>query len=173
METTSAKETFSRLLPTVLLPNPVDIVFVLRHIDPAHYDHRIEHGLAMIKRGWGLRLITPYEPNTWGEATHCMWLAKDISARSIAIVTEEFHMPRAFLTFVRAREMFNNRVRLYPYTIPDLREGLGSDEEGRILAYRSFGHVASYEEGVEHLCLLLNRDSSSLLGTSLARQSPL
>ncbi len=74
------------------------------------------------------------------------------SGNDLTIVTSAYHLPRAFLTFVRVLQDrgLAARVRLWPAPAPSAMAQLAG-EWAKIAAYQAKGDVASYEDGLRYL----------------------
>lgn len=97
------------------------------------------------------------EQGDWIAAT-----ARDLGLESIALVVSPYHLPRAYLTFVKCFEQADVNIALYPApvhiapSVPAPETGLTSwelvpGEVERILTYQEKGDVATYEELQEYL----------------------
>ncbi|MFC4019927.1 YdcF family protein [Micromonospora sp. GCM10011542] len=134
-------------------------------------------------RGLGLRRIdgvvlqTAPAPNTGLQAA---WIAQQVRAlgiASIALTVSSYHLPRAYLTVLKAASTLEVRLPIIPVPVavsPDTpvpetgatAYDLVGGEVRRILAYRSRGWVASDEELRQYLGWLWSRHGALLASPS-------
>lgn len=154
-ESISSRNIFERKLAGIAVPKTADAIFVLRNWSRWITDNRVEWALNELMKGAARDLVLAYTENTKQEAEHVMWLANRLDWKSIFVVTDEWHMTRAMLTFIRARNHAGTSLAMYPLARPnDGYYDAESDEIHRIETYRAKGDVASYDEGVDYLCSL-------------------
>lgn len=134
-------------LVTRALPEQVDVVFVCRNLDPEVNNYRMDEALEWIHRGLARELIMVHNSNTFAEAAHFSFMAERMAWDSVLLVTENYHMPRAFLTFLPACKKHN--VRLYTYSLANFGLDRSESEAFKIEMYGL--HLASYEEAEEYL----------------------
>lgn len=97
-------------------------------------------------------------PHTRAEADMTLRIAKEKGWKTLLIVTTEYHLYRAFLTWLKAVRDTGSEIDIvaaavsgYPEFHGDTREeGLAREFE-RIKEYQEKGDVASFEEGVVYL----------------------
>ena len=98
--------------------------------------------------------------NTRDQAVETMNLARSRNWERIILVASHYHQYRAFLTFLKARseagldlEILNAPVRDLPWfeTTPwGARVDLLESEFSKIETYFALGHIATFQEGIEH-----------------------
>ena len=89
-----------------------------------------------------------------------MELARSRNWTRVILVASHYHQYRAFLTFLKARseagldlEILNAPVRDLPWfeaTPWGRRLDLLESEFSKIEAYAGMGHIATFQEGIEH-----------------------
>lgn len=161
MASTSAKTEFNNLLYRLRIPNDLDTVFVLRNHVYVVTEARMSVAVSMVMEGHAQRLVMVYEPHTQREAAEATDLVLGMNIASMAVCTEAYHMPRAYLTFLKRLNFPGFEFGLYPLYTANVSVDSPTDEEAKIEEYQKRGHVASYEEGVDYLCSLLDRTSSN------------
>lgn len=102
-------------------------------------------------------VIHPHAHHTKEQGEWIAATARDLNIKSIALVVPPYHLPRAYLTFVKCFEQLGIEVALFPLPVhvaPSTRApetGLNSwqyvpGEMERIVKYQEKGDVATYEE---------------------------
>jgi uncharacterized SAM-binding protein YcdF (DUF218 family) len=103
--------------------------------------------------------------NTWEQAQAVAGMVREKQWGRILLVASAYHMPRAFLTFLRAMQHAEceYRVQMIPVSVSHVswnappagmdtpRLSLLSEEYDKIDNYGASGYVATYEEGLEYL----------------------
>lgn len=128
--------------------------------NPPHSLHALDMRKHMIEEGLAPdRIITEVtSQNTYEQARALAGIAAGTDWSSIMLVASAYHLPRAFLTVLKA--MPDMCIRVLPAWAPwtQCPDGLGvtrrellADEAEKIERYRELGHVATYAEGVAHL----------------------
>lgn len=119
---------------------------------------------ALIERGVPRDVIVLEEvsQHTHDQAVECMKLVKKRGWKKIILVASYYHQYRAFLTFLYAMRESNLSLHLINAPVRDIawwqHDGRGvrienlAVELDKIEEYRKrWGHVASYEEGIQYL----------------------
>lgn len=97
----------------------------------------------------GGTIVFPLGENTFEEAQHAV---AGLQGSELTIVTSTYHLPRAYLTFLRAlqRADLDQRVWLWGRGSPSDLSRLPVELQ-KIAIYQKRHHVASYAEGAAHL----------------------
>ncbi|TNH26603.1 hypothetical protein FHG89_20445 [Micromonospora orduensis] len=130
-------------------------------------------------RGLGLRRIdgvvlqTEPAPNTGLQADWIVRQVRDLNIASLALVVSPYHLPRAYLTVLKAASRAGVRLPVIPVPVavdphtPVPETGataydLMGGEVRRILTYQGAGWVATTDELQQHLRWLWSRHASLL-----------
>lgn len=97
-------------------------------------------------------------PHTRAEADSVLRIAKEKAWKTLIIVTTEYHLYRAFLTWLKAIHDTGSEIDIIPVATlgyPEFHgdtheEGLAREFE-RIKIYQEKGDVASFKEGIAYL----------------------
>ena len=131
-------------------------------VNPPHSIHADEMLPHLIQAGVpeGAIIVERASLHTRAQGEEVMKLAKEREWKSVIIVASHYHQYRAYLTFLRAMQDAEMRIAIYnaparalPWFIQDAqgrRIDLLEGEFERIEKYFSEGHIASYEDALEH-----------------------
>jgi len=124
-------------------PHGPVVVLSGRHETPDPTPARLAAGYAL-----GSVPLVAKGDNTADEARRVL----ELTDGHLTVVTSESHMPRAFLTFLRALQHLGREreVRLWMVGVPTVAPRVEQEVE-KIACYQAIGDVASYDEGWPYL----------------------
>lgn len=127
----------------------LDYVVVPRHSHRGINSNRLLDAAMATKVQYSVPIIQPFASNTFTEAEQVHRILSYNSAERILIVTDRFHMYRAYLTYAK----FFTTIYLLQCT-PN--EDWLDEDLLKVRKYSRYGHCMSFSKGIKHIKRTIN-----------------